>query len=329
MRNPGEVAETQNLTRPRMGLIIGLNQPPLINPRNSTTSPVRTENNTKFPENKLQISKQKNIEINKLSTKKFFAESAAQTQNLQEKNNSYFYKNDNFSILSEKVYNILEQTEKNESEVNVKIKNEKILNFYSSASNNYINKPQKVNISRMISSKGFINRNTNTPDKKLQESPVIFKSTGYIGRKADKIILEADKLNEIILDLNVKNNIEIIENKIIHKINEEIKENKNKSKKISILKKLSEKNLHLINNNKDNLNFGNFNNNNNIILNSSKINFNKTPIIGLSDLKTKPFSKNEIQLSSNFSSSLKIKEKPKPISIQSKSIISNIIKKSN
>jgi len=137
MRNPGEVADTQNLTRPRLGVIIGLNgmnsniNQPISNNNINNRSPSRFENN------KLSIAKQSNLEIPSrpiLKTKKFYFDSFSQTaeSSFSKKPQILISKSDEFtfSSLNIKKKNEIIIKKQEEEENKAEIKNT-IHNFYT------------------------------------------------------------------------------------------------------------------------------------------------------------------------------------------------------
>lgn len=232
MRNPGEVAESQNLTRPRVGLIIGLNQSnPSLNTNNINNLNVSNNNNNinlnnqiisnqKFDNNKLKVSKQPNLEINtfpKLFGKRIYMDTFSQT------NESSFIKKFNFVISNIQNFDIKSEENKHSTQIkkdqlsnkeiclknpNNEIKNEKIHKFYATGC-------KKTKSDNNLSEKPSI------------KMPLIDKEV-----KLEKLILkDSDKIE-------VKN--ENLEKEQIEKLKDDFSTSKTK---FSILKKLSEKNL--------------------------------------------------------------------------------------
>ncbi len=148
MRNPGEVAETQHLNRPRVGVFIGMNS---INSSNNQTSSNNNNSSnlnnpnsniinripSKFENNKLLITKQPNHEVfqpPKLLGKKFYLDSHTQTAEKRLSNKLIQFqvsKSDEFTFTcSTNKKHIEFLTQKEEEEKTAEVKNG-IHKFYS------------------------------------------------------------------------------------------------------------------------------------------------------------------------------------------------------
>jgi len=224
MRNPGEVAEAQNMTRPRVGLIIGLNQSNQSSNTNNNNINSNLNNqireNKKFDNNILKVSKQPNLDITpfpKLFGKRIFMDTFSQTHesSFMKKFNFVISNIENFDIKSEeKKHSIqIKKDVLSNKEISVKItnneiKNEKIHKFYTTACKR-------------------TKSDNNSDDKPPIKISIMDKEV-----KLDKFSIIASDKSE------VKN--EILEKEQKEKLKDDFGSSKTK---FSILKKLSEKNL--------------------------------------------------------------------------------------
>jgi len=143
MRNPGEVAESQNLTRPRVGVFIGLNSNNnnannTINNNSNNSNNVNNRISIRFESNKLLITKQPNLEISSLPKfiqRKSFFDSYSQTAENSsiKKPQIIIFKNDEFSYLNSVKIKQVETSKEKEEEKSTENKNG-IFKFYSTGS---------------------------------------------------------------------------------------------------------------------------------------------------------------------------------------------------
>ncbi len=309
MRNPGEVAETQNLTRPRVGLIIGINGTTTnsnnINLNNNNNN-ISTNNNNynenqrtnnKFDFRKLKVSKQPSLEISSLKKmfgKKIYIDTFSQTSESSFKKSNITISNDiEFTIINylennnkgKSINNVSDNNTKNNNNNNNNsiTKNEKIHKFYSSGcktKKNDIQKPlcenENVNLN--------VNVNENETDLKVQSSSN-----------------SPTKLNN--------------ENGTSNNKSEMINDFENSSSKFSLLKKISEKNLF-------NVKVESSQN----PLRESKTEFRQTKSI------SKPFSTNQFKINDTGKSPIIVKDSIRPSlnpNLRSSNSNTNLEKNSN
>lgn len=207
MRNPGEVAEAQNLNRPRVGVFIGLNSnnsDGIANGISQTNNNTNRRNPSKFENNKLLITKQPNLEINskpKTIIKKFYLDSYAQTLESSKnfkKCEIKVNKSDEFSFLnSTKIKQVEKIKKKEEEEKKSEIKSG-IHKFYATGSkNNKAEKNEKTKEEEENKQKDFsINNKNDNITYDLGTTKTKFSLLKKLSEK-NLINIKADSTNEL------------------------------------------------------------------------------------------------------------------------------------